>query len=63
MNDFEAASYGLLLIPDDQFVSLNGYKLNKDLTFGIMGPGTGLGNSILFTTPFRHRKRVYWLGS
>lgn len=63
MNDFEANSYGLLLIPDDQFVSLNGYHLEKDETFGIMGPGTGLGNSILFTTPFRHRKRVYWLGS
>lgn len=63
MNDFEANSYGLLLIPEDQFVSLNGYNLNKKKTFGIMGPGTGLGNSILFTTPFRHRERVYWLGS
>lgn len=63
MNDFEANSYGLLLVPDTDFVSLNGYKMNKDQTLGIMGPGTGLGNSILYTTPFRHRKRVYWLGS
>jgi glucokinase len=37
--------------------------MNKDKTLGILGPGTGLGNSILFTTPFRHRKRQYVLGS
>ena len=25
MNDFEANSYGILLVPDEDFVSLNGY--------------------------------------
>jgi glucokinase len=28
-----------------------------------MGPGTGLGNTILYTSPSKHRKRVYVLGS
>lgn len=26
LNDFEAASYGVLTIPEDQFVSVNGFK-------------------------------------
>ena len=30
MNDFEANSYGLLLVPDEDFVSLNGYQMNRD---------------------------------
>ena len=63
LNDFEANSYGLLIVPDEDFISLNGHKLNKDKTIGIIGPGTGLGNSILFTVPFRDGKRVYVLGS
>lgn len=29
MNDFEANSFGLLLVPDEEFVSLNGYQMNK----------------------------------
>ncbi len=29
MNDFEANSFGLLLVPDEDFVSLNGYQMNK----------------------------------
>jgi glucokinase len=28
LNDFEAASYGVLLVPDEEFVSLNGKKAN-----------------------------------
>lgn len=63
MNDFEANTYGLLIVPDEDFVSLNKYETDKDKTIGIMGPGTGLGNSILYTSPFRDRKRVYVLTS
>jgi glucokinase len=28
-----------------------------------MGPGTGLGNSVLFSSPFHKRKRVYVIPS
>jgi glucokinase len=28
INDFEAASYGVLLLPESEFVSLNGKKVN-----------------------------------
>jgi glucokinase len=35
----------------------------EDKTRGVIGPGTGLGVSVLFTSPFRRRKRVYVLPS
>mgnify|MGYP003683776801 CR=1 FL=1 len=63
MNDFEANSYGLLVLPKDNFVSINGKEIDDDKTRGVMGPGTGLGVSVLFTSPFRKRKRVYVLPS
>jgi glucokinase len=37
--------------------------MDQDLTLGIMGPGTGLGNTILYTSPSRDKKKVYILGS
>ena len=48
LNDFEAASYGILTIPEDQFVSINGFQADPTKVRGIMGPGTGLGNSVLY---------------
>ena len=63
MNDFQANTYGILIIPDEQFVNVNQFKIDKDKTIGIIGPGTGLGNSLLYTAPFRYRKRVYVLPS
>jgi glucokinase len=48
LNDFEAASYGVLTIPEDQFVSINGFQADPKKVRGIMGPGTGLGNSVLY---------------
>ena len=48
LNDFEAASYGVLLVPENEFVSLNGPLPDPSRPRAIMGPGTGLGNSILF---------------
>ena len=48
LNDFEAASYGVLTLPESEFVSINGYKADPSKVRGIMGPGTGLGNSVLY---------------
>lgn len=63
LNDFIANSYGLLLLPEDNFISLNGLTANSKHTRGVLGPGTGLGNSIIFSAPFRKRERIYVLPS
>jgi glucokinase len=63
INDFEAASYGLLLLKDDDLMPLNGKKIIESKTRGVIGPGTGLGNSVLFNAPYKMRKRVYVLPS
>jgi glucokinase len=55
LNDFIAVSFGLLLLPEDNFISLNGLKINPKNTRGVLGPGTGLGNSIIYSSPFRKR--------
>ncbi len=55
LNDFIAVSYGLLLFGEDNFVSLNGKQINPKHTRGVLGPGTGLGNSIIYSAPFRKR--------
>lgn len=55
INDFSANSYGLLVMKEDNFVSLNGFDINPSETRGVFGPGTGLGNSIIFSAPFRKR--------
>ena len=56
LNDFEAASYGILTIPEDQFVSINGHKIDPTKVRGIMGPGTGLGNSVLY--PIKTKDKI-----
>ena len=48
LNDFEAASYGILTLPDQEFISVNGLQADPTKSRGIMGPGTGLGNSVLY---------------
>lgn len=63
LNDFTANSFGLLLMKEDNFVSLNGRNIDPSETRGVLGPGTGLGNSIIFSAPFRKRERVYVLPS
>lgn len=63
LNDFIANSFGLLLLPDSNFVSLNGLQVNPKHTRGVLGPGTGLGNSIIYSAPFRKRERIYVLPS
>lgn len=63
LNDFTANSYGLLIMEEDNFISLNGLSIRKDHTRGVLGPGTGLGNSIIFSAPFRKRERIYVLPS
>lgn len=40
---------------DENFISLNGLKIDADKTRGVLGPGTGLGNSIIYKAPFRKR--------
>lgn len=63
LNDFIANSYGLLLFGEDNFISLNGLKVNAKHTRGVLGPGTGLGNSVIYAAPFRKRERIYVLPS
>lgn len=48
---------------DDNFISLNGFEIDPTHTRGVLGPGTGLGNSIIYSAPFRKRERIYVLPS
>ena len=52
INDFEAASYGLLIIDKNQFVKLNDLDADSDKIRGVIGPGTGLGHSIILRNNF-----------
>lgn len=63
LNDFTANSYGLLLMKPDNFISLNGFDINDHEIRGVIGPGTGLGNSVIYKAPFRNRTRIYILPS
>lgn len=58
INDFEAASYGLLLVPEADFVSLNGFEANPNQMRSIIGPGTGLGNSLLYPAVIKNLKKI-----
>lgn len=58
INDFEAASYGLLLVPESDFVSLNGLQANPNRMRSIIGPGTGLGNSQLYPAVVKNHKQT-----
>jgi glucokinase len=50
INDFEAASYGLMLVDDSEFVELNDKPINPAKLRGVIGPGTGLGHSVIFNS-------------
>lgn len=63
INDFEAASYGVLLVPETDFVPLNGKQADENKLRGIMGPGTGLGNSTLYPAKVKQEKQVFVLPS
>jgi glucokinase len=52
INDFEAASYGLLIINKNHLVKLNGLNADSDKIRGVIGPGTGLGHSIILNNKF-----------
>lgn len=52
INDFEAASYGLLIVDESEMVQLNGRKMQPEKIRGVIGPGTGLGHSIIFNNKF-----------
>jgi glucokinase len=56
INDFEAASYGVLIVPETDFISLNGKKVNEAKLRGIMGPGTGLGNSTIYPATIKQHR-------
>lgn len=55
INDFIANSFGLLLMKENNFISLNGKKMDENKIRGVLGPGTGLGNSVIYKAPFRKR--------
>ena len=58
INDFEAASYGILLVPKEDFEPLNNVELNADKMRGVIGPGTGLGNSLLYPARIKNQKSI-----
>jgi glucokinase len=47
INDFEAISYGLLTVSDDRIVQLNNKPIDESKIRGVIGPGTGLGHSVI----------------
>ena len=36
-----------MIIEDSEFVQLNGHSINENKMRGVIGPGTGLGHSII----------------
>ena len=63
LNDFEAASYGVLTIDKDEFVSINDLPVRDDKMRGILGPGTGLGNSTLYPVNIGYSTEIVVLPS
>jgi len=45
LNDFEAASFGILNCKEDDLIQLNGAQGRPNKIKVVMGPGTGLGLS------------------
>lgn len=48
MNDLEATAYGMLYLPEDEFVDLNPTGRAFDGNRAVIAAGTGLGEAILF---------------
>ncbi len=48
MNDLEATAYGMLYLPDDEFVDLNPTGRSVDGNRAVIAAGTGLGEAMLF---------------
>jgi glucokinase len=61
INDFEAASYGILLVPEEDFVSINNIEPNPSKMRGVIGPGTGLGNSMLYPAVIKNHRETFVL--
>ena len=58
INDFQAASYGILLVPEENFVPINDVQPNPSKMRGVLGPGTGLGNSMLYPATIKNHKET-----
>lgn len=48
MNDLEAMSYGMLYMPDDEFVNLNPSARSFSGNYAVIAAGTGLGEAMLY---------------
>ncbi len=48
LNDLEATAYGMLHLPQQEFVSLNPEGESKEANRAVIAAGTGLGEAILF---------------
>ncbi|MCJ7766300.1 MAG: glucokinase [Thiovulaceae bacterium] len=48
MNDLEATAYGMLYLPDDEFIDLNPTGRAVDGNRAVIAAGTGLGEAMLF---------------
>ena len=48
INDFAAVGYGVLDLKEDEIVTLNGAVKDPEGPIAVLGPGTGLGEAMLF---------------
>lgn len=48
INDFAAVGYGVLDLAEDEVVTLNGAAKDPEGPIAVLGPGTGLGEAMLF---------------
>lgn len=48
LNDLEATAYGMLYLPEDQFISLNPSGRSVNGNRAVIAAGTGLGEALLF---------------
>lgn len=54
LNDLEATAWGLLVLPESDFVELNPNALYKSGHKAVLAAGTGLGEAIIFWDGFNH---------
>ncbi len=55
LNDLQAAAYGMLVLPDEDLVSLNpGVEASREGNMAVVAAGTGLGEALLVWDGSRH---------
>ncbi|MBF0273924.1 MAG: glucokinase [Nitrospinae bacterium] len=59
INDFEAVGYGIQVLNDDEFITLNKGEETKEGTIAVLGAGTGLGEAYMNFSQEQNRYIVY----